>query len=367
MTMDSSIPVPDVLPVPAPVWLVQFLLVSTFFLHLVPMNLLFGGGILAAVSHIRSARDPHHAWLAKRISELMPVAISFAVTLGVAPLLFVQVLYGHLLYSSSILMANAWFLVVPLVIVGYYGAYLLRFRWEKLGGRRTPVAWGLAVLFAGVGFIYSNNFTLMLQPDTWAAHYFENPSGGQLNWSDPSLYPRYLHMLIGAVAVAGVWILILGVRRRSQDTEWSKWACRYGGRLFIHATSLNIIVGFWFMLSVPRRALLIFMGRDAVATGAFIGSLACLVAAFIFVGKASRRQDWRAGLLGTGFLLAVLALMAVMRHQMRTAYLEPHFRLDQLQVEPQWGVFALFAVILLVGLGFVGWLVSVVLRAKPAE
>jgi hypothetical protein len=331
------------------------------------MNLLFGGGILAAISHIRSGRDPNHARLAKRISELMPIAISLAVTLGVAPLLFVQVLYGHLLYSSSILMANAWFLVVPLVILGYYGAYLLRFRWDRLGRRRTLVAWCVAIVFAAVGFIYSNNFTLMLRPETWSAHYFEGSAGGRLNWSDPSLYPRYLHMLIGAVAVAGVWILILGIRRRSGDVEWSNWACRYGGRLFAHATSLNIIIGFWFMLSVPRRAMLIFMGRESVATGAFVGSLVCIMAAFIFIGKASRRQDRRAGILGTGSLLAVLALMAVMRHQMRTAYLEPYFRVEQLQVEPQWGVFALFVVVLLIGLALVGWLVSVVLRAKPAE
>ncbi len=360
--MDSPIPLPDVLPLPGPVWLLQFLLVFTFILHVVPMNLLFGGGILAAISHIRAGKDPNHARLARRISELMPIAISFAVTLGVAPLLFVQVLYGHLLYSSSILMANAWFLVIPLVILGYYGAYLLRFRWERLGSRRAVVAWGLAILFATVGFIYSNNFTLMLQPETWQAHYFENPAGGALNWSDPSLYPRYLHMLIGAVAVAGVWILIIGVRRRSGDVEWSNWASRYGGRWFAQATSLNIIVGFWFMLSVPRRVTLIFMGGDAVATGAFVGSLACIGAAFMFIGKASRHPDRRTCFLGTGFLLAVLALMAVMRHQMRTAYLEPYFRLEQLQVEPQWGVFALFVLVLLIGLGLVGWMVSVILR-----
>jgi hypothetical protein len=84
----------------------------------------------------------------------------------------------------------------------------------------------------------------------------------------------------------------------------------------------------------------------------------------MFIGKASRRPNGRTCFLGTGFLLAVLALMAVMRHQMRTAYLEPYFRLEQLQAEPQWGVFALFVLVLLIAIGLVGWMVSVILRAK---
>ena len=136
--MNSPIPTPDVLPVPAPVGLVQFLLVLTFIAHVVPMNFLLGGAVLTAISQVLSNKNPHHARLAKRISELMPAVVAFTVTLGVALLLFVQVLYGHLLYSSSVLMAYAWFMVVPIVILGYYGVYLLRFRWEKLGSHRRP-------------------------------------------------------------------------------------------------------------------------------------------------------------------------------------------------------------------------------------
>ena len=71
----------------------------------------------------------------------LPVAIAATVTLGVAPLLFVQVLYGRLFFTSSILMAWFWLAIVPLVILAYYGAYLLAFRGEApgragaLGGR----------------------------------------------------------------------------------------------------------------------------------------------------------------------------------------------------------------------------------------
>ena len=363
----DSIPTPDVLPIPAPVWLLQVLLIFTFLLHLVPMNFLFGGGLLSLVSHTRAKKDPHHERLARRISELMPSVISFTVTLGVAPLLFVQVLYGHLLYSSSILMARAWFLVVPLVIVGYYGAYLLRFRWGRLGAARPILAWGMAVLFAVVGFIYSNNFSLVQRPEVWKAQYLANPAGGHLNWSDPALYPRYLHMLLGAIAVAGVWFMIIGVRRRSGDADWSDWLMKYGARVFTYATTVNIIVGFWFLVALPRRVMMIFMGRNPAATAVFIVSLVFILGTFGAIHVAAKRRSGRVMMMGAASLTIVLTLMAVMRQQVRAAYLEPHFRLEQLTVEPQWGVFALFVVTLVLALGTLAWLIKVVLGARPAD
>jgi hypothetical protein len=207
----------------------------------------------------------------------------------------------------------------------------------------------------------------MQRPEVWSQHYFETPASGHLNWSDPSVYPRYLHMLLGAVAVAGVWFMILGVRARSGDADWSRWVVRYGARVFTHATLLNIVVGFWFLVAVPKRVMMIFMGENIVATGAFIVSLIAIVAAFGFIHVGARRAARRATFMGAGSLLAVVALMAVMRQEMRNAYLEPYFRLEQLQVEPQWGVFSLFAVTLLVGLGVLAWLISVIARAKSPQ
>lgn len=226
--MGPIVPAPDALPLPAPIWLLRFLLLFTFVLHLVPMNFLLGGSILAVISRMKSPGSDNHARLAARIAELLPVVIAFTVTLGVAPLLFVQVLYGQWLYSSSVLIGRWWFAVIPLVITAYYGAYLLRFRRESASGYRVLVAWLLAIVFLVVAFIYSNNMSLMIRPEAWAALYHADPGGGGLNTGDRTLLPRYLHMVIGAVAVSGVWVLLLGLRGRSGDGAWSSWAVRYG-------------------------------------------------------------------------------------------------------------------------------------------
>jgi hypothetical protein len=365
--MEPILPVPDVLPLPAPLWLLEFLLVFTFICHLVPMNFLFGGGILAAISHARGSKSENHGRLARRLFELLPTAIAFAVTLGIAPLLFVQVLYGQFVYSSSILMANAWFWVVPLLIAGYYMAYLLRFKWDSLTGMRSGIVWVMVLIFTWIGFIYSNNFTLMLRPDVWAAHYFANPASGQLNWADPALYPRYLHMLVGAVAVAGIWIMIIGLRRKSGDVAWSNWAVAYGARMFMHATLLNVIIGFWFLVALPKRVMMIFMGENMTATILLFAAIVLTAVAWVLIQRASKKPDSRTpAVAGAIALLGVLAMMAVMRQQLRTAYLAPYFTLDELQVAPQWDVLGLFAVTLVICLGVVAWLIKVMLRAKPA-
>ena len=366
--MNPIVPAPDVLPLPAPLWLLEFLLIFTFILHVVPMNFLFGGGLLAALSQMLGRKNPNHERLARRISELMPAIIAATVTLGVAPLLFVQVLYGHLLYSSSILMAEAWFWVVPLVIIGYYLAYLLRFTWEALGGLRITIAWVTALIFASIGFIYSNNFSLMLRPDNWGPHYFQDLSRGHLNWSDTTLYPRYLHMLFGAVAVAGAWIMIIGARRKSGSPEWCDWALKYGAKIFMHSTMLNILIGFWYLLALPRHVQMIFMGQNPAATAIFVVALLLTIVAWVLMNRASAAANGRVfAYSGSGTLLAVLALMAVMRQQVRTATLAPYFKLEQLQSAPQWGPFTMFIVTLLIGLVVFAWLIRVVLRAAPAK
>jgi hypothetical protein len=363
--VNPFIPSPEVLPLPGPTWLLHFLLLLTFLLHLVPMNLLLGGGILAAVSRILGGRRPFHAHLAETITRLLPLVIAFTVTLGVAPLLFAQGLYGNLFYSSSILIGRAWFFVIPLVIFGYYGSYVLYFRKGNEHGNRTLLSWITALLFVLVAFIYVNNFSLMLRPDRWLDHYFTRPDGALLNWSDPSLFPRFFHMLTGAIAVAGLWIVLLGARGRSGGGEWSGWATLYGAKIFAHATMLNAVVGVWFLLSHPKRVMMIFLGRSPLATGLLALAVLLLLVALVLLWMGMIRKEKRSLLFaGAVLVLPILVLMVAIRDLVRTAYLAPAFRLESLQSAPQWDVFALFAVLLLLAGVIVGILARLALRRE---
>ena len=101
MDPKALIPSPDALPVAWP-WF-KAVLIPCFTLHLIFMNALLGSGIVGWIGSLRSAGQD--AALARSVSQKLPFFMAFAINFGVAALLFMQALYGHLFYASSILMA----------------------------------------------------------------------------------------------------------------------------------------------------------------------------------------------------------------------------------------------------------------------
>ncbi|MGH9521229.1 MAG: hypothetical protein ACRD3E_01715, partial [Terriglobales bacterium] len=263
-------PIPhlDPMPVPGPLWLIRTLLLLTFGLHLLFMNTLLGGTVVALIANARRARSAHAAQLAADLGHLLPTVFAFTITLGIAPLLFLQVLYGHLLYASSILMAVPWLSIIGLVLCAYYAVYFFSFRRDKTP-RAAGVALGAAVaLLAAIGFIYSNNFTLMLAPERWLQIYGQAPNGLNLNTAEPTLLPRYLHFVLAAFAVTGLFLLVLGVRKRAD--AYGRWLIEQGSMMFTAATVANIAVGFWFFAAIPREVRSTFTGGNILATSALI-------------------------------------------------------------------------------------------------
>jgi hypothetical protein len=100
--MAGFLPAPEPIPLPAPVWLLQTLLFVTFVLHIIPMDMTLGGLVILAHGEMSGrASEPMRRW----ITGYLPVTVAFTVTTGVAPLLFLQVLYGQLFFrqpSSSL-------------------------------------------------------------------------------------------------------------------------------------------------------------------------------------------------------------------------------------------------------------------------
>lgn len=344
--MNFPIPSPDPLPLPAPVWLLQFLSLLTLVLHLVPMSIVLGGSIIVVVALLRKDEA-----LAGTLMPALPVATAMTVTLGVAPLLFVQVMYGQFFYSSSILMAVPWLLIVPVLIVAYYGFY-----YNALAAKPCRIA--ALVSAAGVvliGFIYSNNLTLMLTPERWRQFTATaNTLGLALNTGEPTLPARSLHMLLGALAVTGLFIAIRG-------------RVKWGALQFALATLANLGAGLWFLFSLPANIRGQLLG-GSIAQTAHLGAalLLALLAMMLALLAINSPKPGRKLTLASVCLVLTLAVMATLRHFVRQAYLKPHFDLATLPVKPMWDVFALFAVLLVVGLGIVGWMIVKVVKAKPA-
>jgi hypothetical protein len=367
---EPTIPSPEPMPLPAPGWLLWFLLMLTFLLHILAMNFVLGGSIISAVVRRRAGSDdrPHHTALFRWLSKAMPVAVAAAISLGVAPLLFVQVLYGRLFFTSSVLMAWFWLSVVPLLILAYLTAYMLSFRGDQSESKGVLSSWIMAALFIAIGFIYSNNMSLMLRPEAFLEIYQTDGSGLNLNLSDPVLFPRYLHMLVAAIGVAGLMVAVVGFIRRRADAEFGDWTMRYGARWFVGATSLNLILGLFFLGAQPRHTLMRFLGQHLGATlllgfGVFF-ALGALMMAFTSIHAPEPHRLLRGAAIS---LVLTLLMMVLMRDQVRRAALDAAGFEPVPWVAPQWGVIGIFLVLLVAAIATIAWMVVALARGRGEE
>ena len=347
--MNLPIPLPDPMPLPAPVWLLRTLLLLTFFLHVLFMNCLLGGTAVALVCTMRRKSSAFSARLAGDLGRLLPSIFAFTITLGVAPLLFLQVMYGQFLYASSILIGVPWLAIIGMVILAYYGVYFFSMKGREPNAKTTAALTVGVLLLATVAFVYSNNFTLMLTPERWLDLYHGNASGWNLNWSEPSLLPRYFHFVLGALAVSGLGLVVMGLRK--QADEYRQWLVEQGSMLFTGATLLNFGVGFWFLVKLPGPVRLAFVGGNGFATALLgFGLLLPLAAvAHLIVAKATKSPK-RQLVIGVSCGVLTVAAMVIMRDVLRNLALAPNFSPNQLPVAPQWSIIVLFVVLFVAGL-----------------
>lgn len=351
MNPEAIIPSLDPLPLPAPVWLFKVLLLTTFILHIVAMNFVLGGGVLSVVARFKGKKNELFFQAAGDIAKKIPSFLAATITLGVAPLLFVQVLYGQFFYTSSILLGWIWLMVILLLVVAYYGFYLVAFKEEQRNASRGWMMLISVLLIFTIGFIYSNNFTLMTTPGVWKSKYLTDPAGWNLNWQDSTLIPRFLHFFVGSLAVGGLFVVAMGLFRWKKEPEYARLLISFGGKWFMYATMVQFLVGIWFLISLPREQMLIFMGDNLLATVSFgIGILAALAALFI-MASSLRTEDPRKGMITSmGLTGLVVVLMSIMRDALRDAALAPYLQQQSFTVKTQWDVLSIFLVLFIGGL-----------------
>lgn len=356
------IPNPDSIPVPGDINLILFLLYLTFFIHVVLMNILLGGTFLTFVSELMSrlGSDTHkralHEQLSEKLGHILPFMVSMTITFGIAPLLFVQGVYGQFFYTSSVLMATVWLSVVLLILIGYYSLYFYTRGFEKFKNRRYIFISISMVMFAVVAFIYVNNLTLMQTPQKWLAIYTRtNGSGWYFNTDEVTLIPRYLHIALSAVAVSGLLVLYLGMREKANESL-KLWAIRWGAAWFVIPTLLQIGVGFWFYYAIPENLRIIFSqgGSGLLFQSSHILFLIATVCiALSALGKHKNITAW----IGIISLLAGILGKIINRDQLRQAYLrDVNWSFDILKTAPQYDVITLFFISLIAGVGLLLWI-----------
>ena len=329
-------------------WLVfEILLIVTFLLHLLLMNVMLGGSIIAAVMGWRDRHEPEE-------THEIPITIALTVNFGVPPLLFVQVLFGHLFYTSSVLMGAFWLSVIPILIVAYYAAYLaVHYRKTQVSAVWSTVS---AILLLVIGFLFVNNMTFMLDPGKWAG-YFAEPGGVLLNLSEPTLIPRYLHFVVGALAVTGLAWAVWSWYREKRGGPPADKCIAWGLKVFWVTTLVQVAIGLWWVIALPEDVMKLFMGGSMYASALLLLGVLLTVGLVIMAVKG---KLWPT----VGSLVLTMLVMILMRDVVRGGYLSGIFTEADLAVNLSLSPLVLFLISFVVGLVVLGWMVKTALDPR---
>ncbi len=347
MDLSALIPLPDTIPV-AWGWF-QVLLIVTFILHLLFMNTMLGSTVIALFREFGNRDKPDE--ISRDMSLKLPYTVAFTVNIGVAPLLFLQVLYGQFIYTSSVLMAVYWLSVVGLVMLAYYSLYIYDFKFDALGQARRIFIVIAAIFLLAVAFIFTSNMTLMMKPDQWT-RYFTNPYGTLLNLKEATLIPRYLHFVTGSIAVAGLFQAVIWQVRIGKQKLMAEKAIRNGLNWFFWATIVQALTGLWFLTALQRDKMMLFMGADRLCTALFVIAVLCGASALIF---AVKKNVWAT----LGAVISTIVPMVLMRDCLRRAWLDPYFSPAALKVVPDYSPMILFLVSFGIGLAVIAYMLKI--------
>lgn len=306
-------------------WLGLYLV--TLAVHVTLVGYVVAGTGYALVQALRRADDP----IAERTRDLLPFMLGLGITAGVAPLLFLQVLYQRQFYAANLLMGPRWGAIVPALIAGFYGLYLAKgttvLRWRRL-------ALGTALAcFGFVAWSWTEMHLLLQDEPAWRAMY----AAGDRLYAQTGVLPRlllWLGAMITLFATVAAWWAATAERRRLA-------ALAVVGRV----TSGIAVV-------------MLFAGDASVITAAH--GWAYLLLAALAVELAGWSWMWRAPAgpalsVVTGAGTAALLAGVVVREAPRLAILEPP-RTAAAEAGGAW----VFALTCALGVALIVWIVRAI-------
>lgn len=208
------------LPSPS-IWYV-LLYVVTLLMHVIFMAYVLGGSIMLGVAGLRGLLGKGatgSAWspVTRVLKDWMPFALSAAITAGIAPLLFVQILYQQEFYTANLLAFHRWMAILPVLIVAFYLLYLLKA--HRVEGRTVLQGVIAMLVMACVLFVawsWVENHILSLSRDAWAEQY----KSGAMFFASPKIPLRlgfYVASTLPLACLLLAWQLWAGASGVTRD------------------------------------------------------------------------------------------------------------------------------------------------------
>jgi cytochrome c len=257
----AEVPIPRDLPLPLPLaeGTLKVLIVLTFLVHILFVNLMVGGSFVVVALEWLGLRQPRFDALAHQVAETVTVNKSLAVVMGIGPLLCINLVYTMQWYSANSLTGHAWLLIIPLVISAFLLTYLHKYTWERWShgpAKRWHLALGAlaAAHFLFIPLIFLANINLMLYPGEW-----EKVRGFLSSLVIGNVAPRYAHFLLASIALTGLFLVHWLGRRTPKLDEAPGFTHAELRRVFYRvaflATAAQFLVGPTVLLTLPSVGL----------------------------------------------------------------------------------------------------------------
>jgi len=324
--------------VPAAPVVFQALMVLTWIFHIAFVLLTLGAAGLAILAFHRRAAGPHWESLSIALTKVAKVGVSLLIVLGVAPLLFTQVIYDPQWYAANVL-SGRWAIGFIFTLIVGYCCWFAFYYGNHRGARRYigVYAWIALALFCLDGLIMHALSYQALLPGQWMDWY---APGGVVDTRGAALHaiqwPRYLFIMSLSVPAVGIFLLAythyFGARA-DRDPAYLAFAGALGQRLAWQGCALALVPLLAWQAVLPAGSGLALHPLGWL----LVAGLAALTVWLKRLPAATHRY------LPAAAGMALLAALALWREVVRIRYLRPFgYDIADYTVHTDWSSTLLF-------------------------
>lgn len=302
--------------VPAIPVVFQVLMVLTWVFHIAFVNLTLGAAAMSIYAFYVHAGNAEWEHLSIALTKVAKVGVSLLVVLGVAPLLFTQVIYDPQWYASNVLSAR-WAIIFIGSLIAAYCLWFVFYWGNHEQAKRHVGLYAIAgmALFLMDGLIMHVLSHQSILPDRWMDWYAPggvvDNSGGALHAIE---WPRYLFIILLSAPAIGIFLVAYSdyfAAHAGQPAAYLGFARKLGRRVAFWGFMVSLPLLVWWHFHHPHRTELVWQPFG------WLMALAIPVVANVARNEKGNVHGYT--LIGLGS--ALLLMLAVWREIVRSVYL----------------------------------------------
>ncbi|WP_319558292.1 hypothetical protein [Thiomicrorhabdus sp.] len=297
----------------------QVLMVFTWVFHMLFVNITLGSALLSLYA-FQHRQNRHWNQLSQGMTKAAKVSVSMLIVLGVAPLLFTQVIYDPQWYSSNVLSA-AWAIgFIFTLILGYSSWFVFYFK-NHDGVKSSAIWWGIfgLAMFVLDGFIMHVLSYQALLPEQWLSWY---SADGQADMSGTGLHAyqpgRFLFFMAMSITVLGAFLSAYAHYykvREDKEHHYLTFVNRLGRKFTFAGLLMQSVTFVWWLFDLPEHLQAL---QSPLSWGILL-----FMAVFAAIIKGKQSREMPASYFSLAMAFGLIALIGIFREALRIHYMLP--------------------------------------------